>query len=202
MNKIFSIIFTLINWSIFIFAIWVWRNWTSIKSKLNPKVIKILKYFAAVLGGLVLILIAVMFYAFSKGFGPGLADYTYKIADICDLGRSSAHMISIRCEGFNGGVSPKVIKVGWNDNFLIAYTHPVTKLKYPENPENTYSEPDESITYWWVMDLKTKELYGPINSEQAFENKKSELGIGDIQLWSVNEAKSKGVWLHGDFRDK
>jgi hypothetical protein len=135
------------------------------------------------------------------GFGPGLADYEYKIANSCTLNSSSAHMVSISCDGVERGIDPKIIKVGWNDNYLIAQTHPVTKRKYPNNPSNTYSEPDTSITYWWIVDFANKELIGPLSSEEELILHKPDAKNISFPLWSVDEAKTHGTWIWGDFRN-
>lgn len=121
-----------------------------------------------------------------NGFGPGLADYSYKIANICDLRRSSASVVAIGCDGLNEGVPPDVIGVGWDDNYLVAETHPIPG--YPQS----YSNPDTSVTDWWVVDLKNKSRLGPWSSEQQYEAEKKQLNIGSIELVSPALAKDKG----------
>lgn len=126
-----------------------------------------------------------------SGFGPGLADYEYRIANHCTLNRYSAHQINIDCDGISKRIDAEVFKIGWDDTYLIAETHPVTKPA-ANNPNCQNCEPDESITYWWIRDLKNKVAYGPM-SESEFNQKKLELKMPDIQLMSVDEAKARGV---------
>src|SRR5437899_1634531 len=78
-------------------------------------------------------------------FGPGLSDFEYKIADDCSLSRYSADVITVDCAAIGTRIGPEAVKLGWNDKYLVAISHPVTKRKYPDNPNNTYTEPDSSV---------------------------------------------------------
>jgi hypothetical protein len=151
-----------------------------------------LKYLGIGLAAVVVIGIASI-YAMGgwSGFGPGLADYEYRIAGSCTLNRYSAHQINIDCDGIDKRIDAEVFKVGWNDIYLIAASHPVTKPA-ANNPNCINCEPDESTTYWWIRDLKNKIGFGPM-SEAEFTQKKAELKVPDIQMMSVDEAKSKGA---------
>jgi hypothetical protein len=151
----------------------------------------------------VITLLAVGVFAFFRAgpaFGPGVTDYSYKIATDCTLDRASASQITINCDGISKRIDPDVVQVGWNNQYLVATTHPVTKTDY-NNPNCKNCDPDESITYWWIDDLTNKEAYGPM-SAQAFANQKSKLGVPDILLMSVDQAKMKGTWIYGDGRQR
>jgi hypothetical protein len=132
--------------------------------------------------------IAIWFMIGMNKFGPGTSDYSFRIANMCNLVRSSAYMVSVGCEGFERGIDPEIIKIGWNDNYLVALSHPVTKKIYPNNPDNTYAVPDESVTYWWILDFKNKSTYGPLNSETEFNDQKQKLQISNIELITPDEA--------------
>ncbi len=155
---------------------------------------KITKY---IIGGLCVLVLVGAIYFFSliakDGFGPGSADYTYKIAGSCNLTRSSAHVVVIGCSGV--GVPPEIIETGWNDSYLLAVNNPIKG--YP----NTYSDPDPSVKNWWIVDLKNKKAYGPMMTEYEFNQKKASLGITDIQLMPIEQAKTKGTWVNGDFKN-
>lgn len=153
-----------------------------------------------ILGGGVALAILALGYFFLQGasdFGPGLSDFEYKIASSCTLSRYSAYVVVIDCEGINTRIDAEVVQVGWNNDYLVAITHPVTKRKYPNIPDNTYSEPDESISYWWIRDLKNKKAYGPM-SESEFNQKELDLKMPDIPLMSIDDAKAKGTLVTGD----
>src|SRR5271157_357885 len=132
------------------------------------------------------------------GFGPGLADYEYQLTASCRLDSSSAHEIVVICDDRKSATSTdaEVYQVGWNDKYLIAATHPVIKRKYPDNPNNTYTEPDDSVVYWWIIDLNSNRLFGPL-SEPEFEKQKAKLSITPaIPLLSIDQAKSRATWLN------
>lgn len=131
--------------------------------------------------------------------GPGTADYSYRIAENCTLDRSSAEHITISCEGIDKNISAKVMNVGWNGQYVVANTHPLT-MADPNNPNCKECAPDETITYWWVQDLVNKQAYGPM-SQADFFKLGDELGIREIQLFPINEAKAKGAWIYGDGRE-
>ncbi len=113
---------------------------------------------------------------FKNGFGPGSQDFEVKITDSCILHRNSLHIIYISCQGIEKNIDSKIIKLGWNNDYILAVTNPVTKRKYPNNPDNTYTIPDESVSYWWIIDVKNKKLYGP-TSEEAYNSNKFDLSI-------------------------
>jgi hypothetical protein len=129
--------------------------------------------------------------------GPGSADYTYQIAGSCKLERSSAYSKYISCDGVDKSIPPDVVSLGWDNRFLIATTNPVTKTD-PRNPNCVNCVPDEAVTYWWIVDLNNRTFFGPIQSQEEFIAKESQLDISNIQLWSVEDAKSHGVLLDGE----
>jgi hypothetical protein len=130
-----------------------------------------------------------VFHVLAKcGFGPGLADYDYQLTASCRLSRSSAHEIVVICDNGQSATSTdaEIYQVGWNDEYLVAMTHPVSKRAYPNNPNNTYMVPDESITYWWIIDLKLNRNFGPL-SEAEFERQKATLSVtAGIPLLSID----------------
>lgn len=115
----------------------------------------------------------------------------WQIGNFCKLGKTSAYDTSVYCQGMDQYIKPNVVGVGWNNNFIVAVTHPLwTDPKYPQC---TDCFQNESITYWWILDVKNKILYGPISSEQEFITQKSQKGVGDISLWTVDEAKTHAI---------
>lgn len=147
--------------------------------------------------GLVIVLLFFVVYIFliisRNGFGPGLADYTYKIAGSCRLSKTSAHNIIIGCDGIKESIGPEIVRVGWDEEYLVVITHP--------NIDAGVQDVDcASCTYWWIQDLKKRQAYGPMKSEEEFNKKKNDLGVANIELFSVDQAKTKGTWINGDFR--
>lgn len=147
---------------------------------------------------LVLLTVIVLFIGYKfivnvKQFGPGLADFKYRIARDCELSRSSAFNTYVGCQGMIEYTDSDVFKVGWNDQYLIAATHPVTKM---DTSACRVGCPDQSLTYWWIIDMIDKSLHGPIKSDQDFDQQKQNLKIDNFELWSINEAKERGVKIN------
>jgi len=156
------------------------------------EIFKIIKLrVVTVLGFLGLILITTIILAMvSRPAGPGLQDFEIDLTDTCILSRNSTHDIYIQCDGISGRVNPKVVKLGWDTNFVVAMTNPVTKKVYPNNPNNTYRIPDENVTYWWVIDIRKKVLYGPLKKKSSYEIKRAELAVSaDVILLPLDEIK-------------
>ena len=162
-------------------------------------------------GGFVILIIASIFFwgwifgtILKCGFGPGLADYTYQLNKECQLGRNSAYVVYVVCVGDTATstkIPEEIFSLGWNEDFVLAKTHPVTKTD-PHNPTCKNCDPDNSITYWWIADVKAKRTYGPFPSDAGYFAKLKELSVPPgIQLMSVDEAKAHATWLNGDFKD-
>lgn len=149
------------------------------------------KKIAVVVVGLILLVLVgcVGFEVLKNGFGPGIQDYSSSIDEVCRLNRNSVHEIFIVCDGVDGRIEPKVVSVGWNENYIVAATHPVTKRKYQNNPDNTYKIPDEDVTYWWIFDLQGKALIGPIDSENQFNDDLKSRGISGIEMIDTKQLK-------------
>ena len=129
-------------------------------------------------------------------FGPGVGDYTYKLNERCELGRNSAHDVYVVCRDgdLTNEVPEEVFALGWNDRFVIAETHPVTKPA-ANNPNCLNCEPDEGTTYAWIIDLKSHRTSGALMSH-AFDNTRREMNVPpDLRLMSIDEAKAHATSL-------
>lgn len=65
-------------------------------------------------------------------------------------------------------VGPMVFAYGWNEDFIIAKQHPNPKLKL----RGTNTE----ITNWFIIEIATKNVHGPL-TEEEFKELRQELGI-------------------------
>jgi hypothetical protein len=78
------------------------------------------------------------------GFGPGLADYSYRLAGDYELNRLSANDIKVMVKtesNVPGNMIPsKVVKIAWNDTYIIAEQQGF-KRQFP-------NDPNETIKYW------------------------------------------------------
>lgn len=134
--------------------------------------------------GLILIVIGIIplvfFVAsiFINGFGPGASDYQHDLAGGFKIVRMSDHQVTIESGSIGGTIIPaKVVELAYNDSFIIAKQQGL-KRKYPNNPANTSEIPDESINNYWIIDINTKQVCGPLNKND-FDLKRMALKIPD-----------------------
>jgi hypothetical protein len=129
------------------------------------------------------------YYVFGiKGFGAGMQDYELNINDYCTMHRNSVDVIFIRCRDIQKKIDEKVSKVAWNDKYLIATTNPLTKKRHSFNPDNIIMIPDNTIQFWWIVDLEKKENFGPLSIDE-FNALKAKLNIPDLNMYTVPELK-------------
>ncbi len=104
-------------------------------------------------------------------FGPGMNDYTYTLVKDYQLSHSSSNDIVIFKNDDNVGIETvvhaKVTKVAWDDNFILA-----EQISLIEKT----MELDKTRINYWIIDVDTEELYGPLTKEEL-ELKRSELQI-------------------------
>lgn len=122
------------------------------KIGLTGKIKDGLKYLCFILTLVLIIVFYFLIITIRHGFGPGLADFTYQINNECLLTRTSAHMIMIGCSNIEKSIGPEVTSLGWDDNYIVASTHPTSD----ENNAIIVPTPNSSITYWWILDLKIR----------------------------------------------
>lgn len=100
-------------------------------------------------------------------------------------GELSGYSIATSCGWTGSGwlyevvVPNEVVEIGWNDEFVLAKQHP---RDYPEPA-------DTAITNWYIIDVTTDKVYGPLSYEQFLE-KKLELSVSsEIELMDVTDAR-------------
>lgn len=125
------------------------------------------------------------------GLGPGAQDYSYEVGTGYKLIRSSAHMIQILPVGGNDLTNPKpeinskVVEIAWNERYVLAKQIGL-KLQHPNNPNNTYEIPDNSIVSYYILDTVELRLYGGYTLEE-FNKEKTTLEISEeLILKDVN----------------
>ena len=75
--------------------------------------------------------------------------------------------------GDSGGsaiVGAMVYAYGWNDDFIIAKQHP--------NPDLDSRAVDTSVTNWFIVEVETGIVHGPLNEQECVELRR-ELGVPD-----------------------
>lgn len=81
-------------------------------------------------------------------------------------------------------IPPKVVEIAWNDRYVIAKSFGLKKA-YPDNPENTYEIPNETIVFYWILDTTADALYGGYSKEE-FEKALIDFKIEELELKSIN----------------
>ena len=112
------------------------------------------------------------------GFGPGVQDFVVRIAGDYSIQRTSAHQIQIAPDGWNDStpiIPTKVIECNTDGRFVIAKRQGL-KRRSPNNPNDTYEEPDPLVFDYWILDTRTPKVYGPLTVEQ-FTAKITELNV-------------------------
>lgn len=99
---------------------------------------------------------------FKGGFGPGTADYYYKLSDKYEVVHAAASEGRgyTRIENINDTkiiIGNELNGIAWDKNFICARQ---TKDK----------------EYYWIIELKNDKVYGPFTKEE-FKLKKEELGV-------------------------
>ncbi|MGE7187121.1 DUF3997 domain-containing protein [Peribacillus sp. NPDC006672] len=121
----------------------------------------------------------------------GLSDYEVELPGNFSIVSTSQHQVTISPKIGEGSwdsavVPAKVVEVGWDKNFILAKQ--VDLVDDPENPNN-YEIPDKDTSHYWIIDIGTGVITGPLD-EQNFADKKSELSISkDIKLKNVDDIR-------------
>ncbi|MFJ7829403.1 DUF3997 domain-containing protein [Peribacillus sp. NPDC097284] len=122
---------------------------------------------------------------------PGPSDYDMDLPGGYSVIKTSADEVKIApkvSEGSWGtGVIPaKVTEVAWDDKYIIA------KQLGLKNDDNGYQIPDEKNVSFWILEMITDEVTGPLDGK-SFTEKKAEFGISnDIVLQEIDDIRGDG----------
>ena len=122
--------------------------------------------------------------------GPGSADFGAELIGDYELWRSSSLHVTITPKGIvsqsSPMVPPKVLECGFDDRFILAKRQGV-KRRNPDDPQDTFEIPDESVVDYWIIDTKKPpKAYGPL-SEAEFASRRLKLGVSSsISLKSID----------------
>jgi hypothetical protein len=122
--------------------------------------------------------------------GPGTADFITELCGGYSVYRTSAHQIMIApTSGWNDStpiIPEKVCELGHDHRFIVAKQNHL-KRRSPDNPQDTYMEPNPGVFSYWILDTVGPAVYGPLTMEK-FLQKRQELGVPDsITLKDVYE---------------
>ena len=87
-------------------------------------------------------------------------------------------------------IPSKVVDVGHDDRFIIAKQN-VLRRRSPNDPKDTYMEPDRNKFQYWILDTSRPEVYGALTA-MAFDEKRKELGVPEgIRMKDVYAYRSQ-----------
>ena len=112
--------------------------------------------------------------------GAGLADFETPLPHAYKVYRASAHHIKVMSGDGNVVISPKVVELGHNDDFIIAKQSHLRR-RSPGNPSDMYEEPDPGVFSFWIIDLRQSETFGPL-TEDEFAAKRKALEVPEAVI--------------------
>ena len=125
--------------------------------------------------------------------GPGHSDFSADLAGDYKLHRSSAHQVMISPDGWSSDtpiIPTKVLECAVDRHLILAKRQGL-KRRSPNNPNDTYEEPDPTVIDYWILDTSTPQVFGPM-SEDEFKRKRRELGVSEkIELKDINSFRQE-----------
>ena len=120
-------------------------------------------------------------------FGPGLQDFSAPLGHGYFIHRTSSHQIIIAPQSWSPDtpvIPTKVIELANDDRFVIAKQQ-LLERRSPKNPNDTYEQPKPNGFQYWILDLQTPIVYGPLTDEK-FKTERSRLSVATaLQLHDV-----------------
>ena len=121
----------------------------------------------------------------------GLADYSLDLPGNYSIVRTSAHQVKVALKisdsHWGSDVIPtKVTEVAWDDSYILA-----KQLGLVNDPKssNGYQIPKNDDVHFWILEIKSGEVFGPLD-EVNFVEKKNEFGISEsVILKKIEDLK-------------
>ncbi|PQD93653.1 hypothetical protein CYL18_18785 [Pradoshia eiseniae] len=120
---------------------------------------------------------------------PGASDYDIDLPDNYSIVRTSANEVTIAPktskDSWGSTIIPaKVTEVGWDDQYIIA-----KQINIDSESSNGSGIPDEQEYHFWIIQIKTGEVTGPLD-DLSLTKKKEEYRISnDIVLKKIEDLK-------------
>ena len=114
----------------------------------------------------------------SGGFGPGAADFSAPLPHGYFIYRSSAHQVKVAPRSWDAStpiIPSEIVELDHDDTFVIAKQQHLRR-RSPNNPSDTYEEPDPGMFSYWILKLSVPKVWGPLTFAD-FEAKRTELGV-------------------------
>lgn len=121
----------------------------------------------------------------------GLADYSLDLPESYSIVRTSAHQVTIARKtsesSWGSDVIPaKITEAAWDHHYILA-----KQLGLMDDPSssNSYQIPNNEDIHFWIVEIKSGKVFGPLD-EENFAEKKKELGISkSVKLKEIEDLK-------------
>ena len=134
-----------------------------------------------------ILLIAVILGCQPVAFGPGLQDFSATLPHGYFIHRTSAHQIMVAPQSWSPDtpiIPTKVIELDHDNRYIIAKQQ-LLERRSPSNPNDTYEQPKPGAFQYWILDMQTPEVYGPLTVEE-FDRERTRLAVpSELQLHDV-----------------
>lgn len=98
-------------------------------------------------------------------------DIEYYITEDIYLYRTSRYMIRLKGEygdpNVDEGIPACIDSIGWNEKYIVILQYNLKR----ENEYNSYLIPDKTQSNYYIIDIKSKEMIGPISKKEYQEKK-------------------------------
>ena len=121
-------------------------------------------------------------------FGSG--DFSAELCGGYYVYATSAHQIHVSPSSWNSEtqrIPVKVVELGHDDRFIIAKQNHL-KRRRPNDPGDTYMEPNPGVYSFWILDTSIPKAHGPLTKDD-FDKRRIELGV-------PNELEMKDVYSY------
>ncbi|OGV64698.1 MAG: hypothetical protein A2283_15870 [Lentisphaerae bacterium RIFOXYA12_FULL_48_11] len=105
--------------------------------------------------------------------GPGSSDFRTVLAGTYAINRTSPQDITI--SGGRSRIADIVVECNTDGRFIIAKRQGLRR-RSPNDPKDTFEEPDPNLFDYWILDTVSEILVGPLSLDE-FKTKRTELGI-------------------------
>lgn len=127
------------------------------------------------------------------GFGPGASDFSAPLSNGYELVRTSAHqVIVVPSDGWNEStpiIPAKVMELDHDATWVIAKQQQLRR-RSPNNPNDTYEEPDPGVFSYWILNTRTPQAWGPLDQQQ-FQEMREQKGVDPaLRLHDVTDYRT------------
>ena len=111
-------------------------------------------------------------------FGPGAYDFSASLPNGYFIHRTSAHQIEVAPQAWSSStpiIPAKVVEIDYNNTWVIAKQQHLRR-RSPNNPQDTYEDPDPGAFSYWILNTAKPQVWGPLSLQQ-FTSTRNQLDV-------------------------